>query len=226
VYVPVMLRARDPAHFQHRRRRKGTGAEIVTEGLCDLRLGQSRLRLRRCQGRCDGVLLLSRRQGTLYVPHQPEGGPERLEAALRRRHPGRNLCQVHADPAFAKPNQRKTKPTDEGSQRLGDDDGHRWGHHADMSLFPDLPPKRTPEERRAREADRLKIIRLRMAIGRELEERGINTPAAIGTALDLPSAEVTQLLTRRHSREGDVARLEAVAARLGVQVLNHSRPGG
>jgi hypothetical protein len=95
-----------------------------------------------------------------------------------------------------------------------------------MSLFPDLPPKRTPEERRAREADRLKIIRLRMAIGRELEERGINTPAAIGTALDLPSAEVTQLLTRRHSREGDVARLEAVAARLGVQVLNHSRPGG
>ena len=56
-----------------------------------------------------------------------------------------------------------------------------------MSLPPDQPPpaspakpKLTPEQRRARQEDRLVTIRLRMLIGRELEERGITTPAAIG----------------------------------------------
>jgi hypothetical protein len=53
-----------------------------------------------------------------------------------------------------------------------------------MSLPPDQPPpapdkpKLTPEERRARHADRLTTIRLRMAIGRKLEDRDITTPAA------------------------------------------------
>ena len=93
---------------------------------------------------------------------------------------------------------------------------------ASMSLPPDQPPppakpKLTPEERRARQADRLTTIRLRMAIGRELEDRGITTPAAIGAALGMPAAEATKLLTRHQWREGDVARLEAAAARLGVQ---------
>jgi len=74
------------------------------------------------------------------------------------------------------------------------------------------------EERRRRHEDRLKIIRLRMAIGRELDERGITTPAEIGVALGMPAAEATSLLTRRQWREGDVALLEAAAARLGVQV--------
>jgi hypothetical protein len=54
-----------------------------------------------------------------------------------------------------------------------------------MSLFPDLPPptsppakpKLTPDERRARQADRLTTIRLRMLIGRELDKRGITMPA-------------------------------------------------
>ena len=55
-----------------------------------------------------------------------------------------------------------------------------------------------------------------MLIGRELEDRGITTPAAIGEALGMPAAEATSLLTRRQWREGDVARLEA--ARLGVRV--------
>lgn len=95
-----------------------------------------------------------------------------------------------------------------------------------MSLFPDQPPppsppakpKLTPDERRAREADRLACIRLRMAIGRELDDRGITAPAAIGQAFDMPAAEATSLLTRRNCREGDVALLKAVAARLGVQV--------
>jgi hypothetical protein len=91
-----------------------------------------------------------------------------------------------------------------------------------MSLPSDLPPptkpKLTPEERRARHADRLTTIRLRILIGRELEERGITTPAAIGDALGMPAADATKLLTRHQWREGDVAQLQAAAARLGVQV--------
>jgi hypothetical protein len=95
-----------------------------------------------------------------------------------------------------------------------------------MSLFSDQPPppsppakpKLTPEERRAQYTDRLTTIRLRMLIFRELDERGITTPAEIGEALDMPPAEATKLLRGHQWREGDVARLEAVAARLGVQV--------
>jgi hypothetical protein len=78
-----------------------------------------------------------------------------------------------------------------------------------MTLPPDPPtpakPKLTPEERRARQADRLASIRLRMAIGHELDERGITTPAAIGEALGMPAPEATKLLTERQWREGDVA---------------------
>ena len=59
-------------------------------------------------------------------------------------------------------------------------------------------------------------LRLRMAIGRELEERGVTDPAAIGAALGLPAGEATKLLTRHRWREGDVALLRAAAARLGV----------
>jgi hypothetical protein len=33
----------------------------------------------------------------------------------------------------------------------------------------------------------------------------------------MPAAEATALLARRHSREGDLAKIEAAAARLGVQ---------
>src|SRR4051812_40286176 len=91
-----------------------------------------------------------------------------------------------------------------------------------MSQPPDQPlpakPQLTPEERRARQADRLTTIRLRMLIGRELEERGITTPADIGAALGMPAAEAASLLTRHQWREGDVARLQAAAARLGVRV--------
>ena len=73
-----------------------------------------------------------------------------------------------------------------------------------------VKPKLTPEERRARHEDRLKIIRLRTAIGRELDERGITTPAAIGEVLGMPAAEATSLLTRHQWREGDIARLGIV----------------
>jgi len=96
----------------------------------------------------------------------------------------------------------------------------------DMRLPSDQPPPPSPpakpkisaEERRTREADRLRSIRLRMAIGRELGDRGITDPAEIGAALGMPAAEATKLLTRNQWREDDTARLEALAARLGVQV--------
>jgi predicted flap endonuclease-1-like 5' DNA nuclease len=94
-----------------------------------------------------------------------------------------------------------------------------------MNLPPDqsppsapAKPELTPEERRARQADRLTTIRLRMAIGRELDERGITTPTEIGDALGMPAAEATKLLNRRQWRESDVALLQAAAVRLGVQV--------
>jgi hypothetical protein len=110
----------------------------------------------------------------------------------------------------------------QGEQRArpgGDDVVHDRGHHVDMSLPPDQPPPPPAKPtRQAREADRLASIRLRIAIGRELDERGITTPAEIGEALGMPAAEATSLLTRRQWREGDVARLQAAADRLGMQV--------
>ncbi|SDE50484.1 hypothetical protein SAMN04487779_10457 [Belnapia rosea] len=93
-----------------------------------------------------------------------------------------------------------------------------------MSLPPDqMPPakpKISPKECRRRDADRLVMIRLKMAIGRELDERGITTPAEIGAALGMPAAEATGLLTRKQWREGAVEQLEAAAARLGIQAPN------
>ena len=74
------------------------------------------------------------------------------------------------------------------------------------------------EERRARHADRLTTIRLRMLIFRELDDRDITTLSAIGEALGMPAAEATKLLRSHQWREGDVARLQAAAARLGLQV--------
>ena len=94
----------------------------------------------------------------------------------------------------------------------------------DMSLFPDQPPpasppekpKRPPRNGALRHADRLTTIRLRMLICRELDDRDITTPAAIGEALGMPAAEATKLLRGHQWREGDVALLEAAAARLGL----------
>jgi hypothetical protein len=88
-----------------------------------------------------------------------------------------------------------------------------------MTLPPDQSPskpKLSSEERRARQADRLTTVRLRMAIGRELDDRDITTPAAIGEALGMPAPEASKLLNRRQWREGDVELLEAAAVRLGV----------
>jgi len=50
-----------------------------------------------------------------------------------------------------------------------------------------------------------------MVISRELDKRGITTPAAIGDAPGLPAAEATKLLTNRQWREGDVAQVDQVS---------------
>ena len=84
------------------------------------------------------------------------------------------------------------------------------------ALPPTLKPKITAEERRARDADRLVVIRLRMAISRVLEERGITTPAAIAEALGMLPAEANKLMTGKIWRAGDIAQLQAVAAQLGL----------
>ena len=52
----------------------------------------------------------------------------------------------------------------------------------DVPPPPATKPKLSARERRARQEDRLAALRLRMAIGRELDERGIADPAAIGAA--------------------------------------------
>ena len=88
----------------------------------------------------------------------------------------------------------------------------------DMPPQPPVKPKLSAPEQRRRREDRLAALRLRMAIGRALEERGIADPAAIGAALGLPAGEATKLLTRHQWREGDVALLRAAAARLGLSV--------
>ncbi len=83
---------------------------------------------------------------------------------------------------------------------------------------PPQKPNLSAEEKRRRQEVRIITIRLRMAIGRHLDDREITTPAAIGEALGMPAAEATKLLTRRHWREGDVALLQAAAARLRLSV--------
>ncbi len=72
--------------------------------------------------------------------------------------------------------------------------------------------------KRENQIEQLQAIRLRYCINTHLEDQGITTPAAIGAATGLPAAEAVRLLTRRQWREGDVAALQAVASRLGLEV--------
>ncbi len=69
-----------------------------------------------------------------------------------------------------------------------------------------------------KQAERLAAIRLRYTITTHLEDRGVTKPTAIGAAVGLPAAEAVSLLTRRQWRAGDVAALQVVAARLGLEV--------
>jgi hypothetical protein len=91
--------------------------------------------------------------------------------------------------------------------------------------MPPAKPKISPAERQRRNADRLVMIRLKMAIGRELDDRGITTPAEIGAALGMPPAEATGLLTRKQWREDAVEQLEAAAVRLGLRVPEPASDG-
>ena len=100
-------------------------------------------------------------------------------------------------------------------------------HSARYGKLGDVPGRTVPhmtkqklsvEEQRARREDRVAAIRLRMAIGYELDRRGVTDPAEIGEALGMPAAEAHGLLNRRQWREGDVARLQAAALRLGLSV--------
>ena len=85
-----------------------------------------------------------------------------------------------------------------------------------MTVEPSTGPKLPGAEIQARKADRLRAIRLRIAIYRELDERGTATPAEIGAALGLLPAEATTLLNRKQLRDGDLAQLETAAVRLGL----------
>jgi len=85
-----------------------------------------------------------------------------------------------------------------------------------MTFEQPVKPQPSAAERRARKADQLQAIRLKMAIGRKLDEQGVISPAAIGDALSLLAAEAVGLLSRKRFREGDLAQLEAVAVRLGL----------
>jgi hypothetical protein len=89
---------------------------------------------------------------------------------------------------------------------------------SDPPSSPPAKPKLSAAERQARQDDRLKCIRLRMAIGQELDERGITDRVAIGEALGMPTLDATKLLAAHRWREGDVALLKAAAARLGLRV--------
>jgi hypothetical protein len=89
---------------------------------------------------------------------------------------------------------------------------------SDQSPPPTARPKLSAAEQKARRDDRVVGIRLRMAIGRELDERGITTPAEIGEALGMPAAEAHRLLTRRQWQDGAIDRLQAAAARLGLSI--------
>ncbi len=72
--------------------------------------------------------------------------------------------------------------------------------------------------RKAHQVERLLAIRLRYCINTHLDEQGLTAPPDIARAVGLPQAEAVRLLTRRQWRDGDVAALQAVADRLGLDV--------
>src|SRR3954451_22651540 len=104
----------------------------------------------------------------------------------------------------------------EASDPLGDGGPH-LDYPPSMIQPPPVKPKLTSAEQRQHREDRIACIRLRMAIGQELDNRGITTPDAIGEVLGMAAKDAHGLLNRRQWRDGDVALLEAAAARLGVQ---------
>jgi hypothetical protein len=76
------------------------------------------------------------------------------------------------------------------------------------------------EVRRTMDAERIRASNLRMVIDRELEAKGIRDPSELAAAFGLSAMKAERLLTRRQWRLGDLALLEALAVRLGVEVPN------
>jgi hypothetical protein len=72
--------------------------------------------------------------------------------------------------------------------------------------------------KREHQAARLQAIRLRYCINTHLDEQGVTVAPDIARAVGLPRAEAVSLLTRRQWRDGDVAALQAIAHRLGLEV--------
>jgi hypothetical protein len=62
-----------------------------------------------------------------------------------------------------------------------------------------------------------------LQLDRELDDRGITTPATIGEALSMPAGEATKLLTRRQWRERDVTLLQAAATAAQAECLIPNR---
>ena len=89
-----------------------------------------------------------------------------------------------------------------------------------MTLEQSAKPRLAAAEAKIRKADRLQAIRLKMAIYRALDDRGIITPDGIGAVLEMPVGQAAALLSRKRLQDGDLVRLEAAAARLGVHVLD------
>jgi hypothetical protein len=68
------------------------------------------------------------------------------------------------------------------------------------------------------QAERPAAIRLRFGINTHLDDQGITAPPDIARAVGLPAADAVRLLTRKQWRDGDLAALQAVAARLGLDI--------
>jgi hypothetical protein len=62
------------------------------------------------------------------------------------------------------------------------------------------------------------VYKLRYAIGTALDAQGVTTASAVGEALGMPAEAAVSLLSRKRFREEDLAQLEAIAARLGIEI--------
>src|SRR3954464_840380 len=90
------------------------------------------------------------------------------------------------------------------------------------SMLSPEKPKLSAEERRARQDDRLRSIRLRMAIGHELDDRGITDPVAIGEALGMPAKEKPPSLILLTKSPSYMAAHTAAGSRVAIVMQNRT----
>jgi hypothetical protein len=99
-----------------------------------------------------------------------------------------------------------------GDRRLVNE-AHQLLHEADERRATPAKPDLREQQEEWRTSERLRDL-----IHQELERRGITDLAGAGTALGLPTRDADRLMRRGRWLDGDVALLEAAAARLGVHV--------